>query len=132
VIRAVDDPLMMQRLLPVGMHQWPALSKPPSSKEPSAGNEFVMAAVRREIWYEGHVQGVGFRYTVAGVAQRYAVEGYVRNLPDGRVHLVCEGDGDDVAEFLEEVAERMDAVIRDTREDQRPATGEFSGFDIRY
>ena len=44
------------------------------------------------IFYSGHVQGVGFRYTVKSVAAGFEVNGTVRNLPDGRVELVAEGD----------------------------------------
>ena len=39
----------------------------------------------------GRVQGVGFRYTVRSLAVGFDVTGFVRNLPDGRVHLVVEG-----------------------------------------
>lgn len=85
----------------------------------------------REVWYAGHVQGVGFRYTVLGLARRTAVTGYVRNLPDGRVHLVVEGDVQELDQFLETVAERMQGYIRDTLQDRRPATGQFRGFELR-
>ncbi len=44
-----------------------------------------------EIFYSGHVQGVGFRYTAKSVATGYEIAGVVRNLPDGRVELVAEG-----------------------------------------
>ena len=90
-----------------------------------------MANLRREIWYQGHVQGVGFRYSVAQIARRYPVTGFVRNLPDGRVHLVCEGLDVDVGQFVAEVAEKMQVFIRDTQEDSRPGTGQFSRFEIR-
>ena len=48
-------------------------------------------AEQREVYYSGRVQGVGFRYTVRSLASRMAVTGFVKNLPDGRVHLVVEG-----------------------------------------
>lgn len=41
--------------------------------------------------YEGHVQGVGFRYMVCRVAEGFPVTGYVRNEWDGSVRLVVEG-----------------------------------------
>ncbi len=80
----------------------------------------------REVWYSGHVQGVGFRYTVLGLARRSDVTGYVRNLPDGRVHLVVEGDVHELDAFLEALAERMQGYIRETLTDRRPATGAVS------
>lgn len=52
-----------------------------------------MTAVRRQVRvrYEGDVQGVGFRYTVQGLANRLGVTGGVENLNDGTVRLVAEG-----------------------------------------
>ncbi len=41
--------------------------------------------------YEGEVQGVGFRYTVLGLANQLGVTGGVENLNDGAVQLVAEG-----------------------------------------
>ena len=46
---------------------------------------------QREVYYQGRVQGVGFRYAVRSLARRFAVDGFVRNLSDGRVELVAEG-----------------------------------------
>ncbi|MGD0088020.1 MAG: acylphosphatase, partial [Verrucomicrobiota bacterium] len=44
-----------------------------------------MKRCRMHIFYSGHVQGVGFRYTTKTVATGFEVTGTVRNLPDGRV-----------------------------------------------
>ena len=62
---------------------------------------------RRRVLYSGHVQGVGFRYTTRGIAQGYAVTGFVRNLSDGRVELVAEGNPAIVEAFLNEVARAL-------------------------
>ncbi len=87
---------------------------------------------RREIWYAGHVQGVGFRYTTVRLARQFQVTGFVRNLPDGRVHLVVEGDATELARFLEEIVGQMGPFIRDTQQDCRAATGQFQSFEIRH
>jgi acylphosphatase len=87
---------------------------------------------RRTVYYSGHVQGVGFRYTTHSIAGNHKVSGYVRNLPDGRVELVAEGAPRDIRGFLEEVRERFGSFIRDERADTGPATGEFSRFDIHH
>jgi len=58
-----------------------------------------MNRCRLHIWYTGHVQGVGFRYSVRSVAQGYEVSGLVRNLLDGRVELVAEGARDELDAF---------------------------------
>jgi acylphosphatase len=90
------------------------------------------AAQRRTVQYSGRVQGVGFRYTAQSIAHRYAVSGYVRNQPDGRVELVAEGKAHELDAFLSEVRERFFGNIRDERADVQPATGEFTSFDIRH
>jgi len=87
---------------------------------------------RRVVHYRGHVQGVGFRYTAQAIAGRYDVSGFARNLPDGRVELVAEGEKHELVAFLDDVRERMIRHIRDERVDTQPATGEFTGFEIRY
>ena len=52
-----------------------------------------MALTACRIFYEGGVQGVGFRYTVKQIASGYDVAGWVRNLPDGRVELQAQRRG---------------------------------------
>lgn len=48
--------------------------------------------IARRFYVSGRVQGVGFRYHVHDVARHEGVTGYVRNLPDGRVEALVEGD----------------------------------------
>lgn len=90
------------------------------------------ASQRCQVFYSGHVQGVGFRYSTSRIAGRFAVTGFVRNLPDGRVELVAEGASEEVTAFLNEVTERMGHYIRSTAVDRRAATGEFHDFTIRH
>lgn len=58
-----------------------------------------------QVFYEGRVQGVGFRYTARRLAAGYDVAGYVRNLADGRVELVASGDVGEVDAFLSALRE---------------------------
>jgi acylphosphatase len=82
--------------------------------------------VCRHVYYTGRVQGVGFRYTAAGVARGYSVAGFVRNLPDGRVELVAEGEDTEVSGFLEAVRDRMNGLIEGLSvQDEAP-----QGFDV--
>lgn len=67
--------------------------------------------IRKHVWYSGHVQGVGFRYTAHRLAQRYGVAGFVRNLRDGRVELVAEGEPSQVDAFLDAVQQAMSGYI---------------------
>jgi acylphosphatase len=87
---------------------------------------------RRTVYFTGHVQGVGFRYTARSIARGYDVSGLVRNLPDGRVELVAEGKPHEVVAFLGEVRDRFFNHIRNERSDVQPATGEFTGFEIQH
>ncbi len=63
--------------------------------------------IRIRTLYSGRVQGVGFRYTTAEVAKRHPVFGQVRNLSDGRVELVAEGQDRDIKRFLRDVIETV-------------------------
>lgn len=87
---------------------------------------------RREVHYCGLVQGVGFRYTVRRIACRFRVTGYVRNLPDGRVHLVAEGPSEELDGFLASVRTAMDRYIDRADQIAGPATGQFRHFEIRF
>jgi len=83
------------------------------------------------IFYSGHVQGVGFRFTVRRVATGFEVTGVVRNLPDGRVELVAEGERTELEAFRAAIPDAgLAACIR--HEDARwsEARGEFRGFEI--
>jgi acylphosphatase len=61
--------------------------------------------IARQVFYEGRVQGVGFRFTCKQLARGYEVVGWVRNLPDGRVELQCSGERAEVEGFLAAIAE---------------------------
>jgi acylphosphatase len=81
--------------------------------------------------FEGRVQGVGFRFTTMSVASGFKVTGFVRNLPDGDVELVAEGEEAEVSAFLDGL--RRSHVFRYvTRErlNWREATGSFRSFDV--
>ncbi len=51
-----------------------------------------MESIRAHVTISGRVQGVGFRFTTQDVALVYGLAGWVRNLPDGQVEAVFEGD----------------------------------------
>jgi len=87
---------------------------------------------RREVYYQGMVQGVGFRFTARQLAGRFAVTGYVQNLADGRVLLVAEGDAEEVERFLGSVRMKLGQYITQTGESLSRASGEFERFDIRF
>ncbi len=65
-------------------------------------------------WFEGRVQGVGFRYQTSRLARGFEVTGEVENLSDGRVHLFAEGAEAEVRGFVEEVGRELASYIRGT------------------
>ncbi|NJP10778.1 MAG: acylphosphatase [Leptolyngbyaceae cyanobacterium RU_5_1] len=51
-----------------------------------------MELIRAHVLISGRVQGVGYRFSTQDVASVYGLAGWVRNLPDGSVEAVFEGD----------------------------------------
>lgn len=91
-----------------------------------------MAAARKHVHIAGRVQGVFFRASAAREAERLGLGGWVRNLPDGRVEAVVEGDEAAVAAWLAWAhrgppharVDRLDAVDEEPR-------GEAKEFRVR-
>lgn len=91
-----------------------------------------MSSVHHEaVFFSGHVQGVGFRYSVLQVAKGFEVTGFVSNLADGRVQLEVEGQAEDVTQFIEAVQEKMHGYIRKVERASRKRPAQFSGFTIK-
>jgi acylphosphatase len=85
----------------------------------------------RQVYYEGRVQGVGFRYTVKGIANGYDVVGTVRNLPDGRVELYAAGEREEVEAFLTAIEEsELKSHLRGVERHVVEATPGTRGFQI--
>lgn len=91
-----------------------------------------MADVHHEtVFFSGHVQGVGFRYSVLQIAREFDVAGFVCNLADGRVQLEVEGSQRDIDSFVDAVQEKMHGYIRKMERSARKRTAQFSGFVIK-
>ena len=91
----------------------------------------VMKRGRMHVVYSGHVQGVGFRYTVRSTAAGFEVTGTVRNLLDGRVELVAEGPIEELEAFRTAVRESgLNRLIRTEDVSWSEVAGEFRGFEI--
>jgi acylphosphatase len=84
---------------------------------------------RARIVVSGRVQGVGFRQAAVEAAERLGVTGWVRNLPDGRVEALAEGDQAAV-ENLVAWCKRgpRPARVDEARVSWEPHRGEFTDF----
>jgi acylphosphatase len=87
---------------------------------------------RAHVFVSGRVQGVFFRQKTKQQAESFGVTGWVRNLPDGRVEAVFEGD-EEAVKALVEYCHHGPSYARVTNidaswEDYR---GEFSDFKMR-
>ncbi len=86
---------------------------------------------RIHVLYTGRVQGVGFRYQAKSAAAGFEVTGIVRNLPDGRVELIAEGDQTELEEFRQAIRDSgVGPMIRSEVVEWSTATREFRGFEI--
>ncbi len=87
--------------------------------------------IGRQVFYEGRVQGIGFRYTCKQLARGYEVVGWVRNLLDGRVELQCSGTVDEVEAFLEAITEsELKSHIKSVTTAPIPPLSDARGFEI--
>lgn len=88
---------------------------------------------RLQASFSGTVQGVGFRYTTERIARHFEVTGYVRNLSNGNVELVAEGEEAVLKDFLKAIREGpMNHYIRDIEVDWSEPVGNYKEFGIAY
>jgi acylphosphatase len=86
-----------------------------------------------QVFYEGNVQGVGFRWSVQDVAKGFDVTGWVRNLPDGRVEMQVSGAESEVRAFLEAIKQsELRGLIRKQSESALAEAVKARGFEIRH
>lgn len=81
--------------------------------------------------YSGRVQGVGFRACTLRVAREFEVAGWVRNLADGRVQVVVEGEPTTVNAFLSRVSDVLSGHIRSTERSEQYVVPTLRDFVIR-
>lgn len=89
--------------------------------------------VRAHIIISGLVQGVCYRWFAQKEAGILGLTGYVKNLYDGRVEVVVEGEVGLIEEYLRELKTGpINADVRNINVEWQDYIGEFSGFSIRY
>lgn len=87
---------------------------------------------RMHALFKGKVQGVGFRFSAVECALHKDLTGWVKNLDDGSVEIVAEGEHDRLEKFLAELNKLFARNIRDTDVQWAEATDEFSEFGWRF
>lgn len=92
----------------------------------------MAARTRAHVFVSGKVQGVYFRATTRKTAERHGVDGWVRNLDDGRVEAVFEGPEDDVERLVDFCHEGSDAARVDDVDVSYEDPQDAGDFRIRY
>ena len=92
-----------------------------------------MSRVRAKLLAKGIVQGVNFRYYTRREALRLNVTGWVRNLPDGSVAAVLEGEEEDVEALIRWCRQGPpSAEVKELIAQPEEYRGEFESFSIRF
>jgi acylphosphatase len=88
---------------------------------------------RAHVFVAGRVQGVFFRSATKHIADRYDVKGWIRNLPDGRVEAVFEGEKEAVQKLIEFCKHGpSSAGVTNVDLTWENYTGEFESFKMKY
>ena len=93
----------------------------------------VNQKMQRYILISGVVQGVGFRHFTRQNAMRLGVHGYAKNLPNGKVEVVAEGDKATLDEFVKILWKGPPASrVEEVKVEARPHSGEYTSFGVKY
>lgn len=91
-----------------------------------------MKKIRESIIFYGRVQGVGFRYKLGYLAEKYSVTGWARNEYDGSVSTELQGLEEDIDKILQALYNDRYIEIDDIRKRSLPVDEEEYGFGVRY
>ena len=88
----------------------------------------------KHVFYTGHVQGVGFRYSTKRIASGFDVTGWVKNLPDGRVEMMAQSfEADELEAFLEDIQQSsLGSHIKEREDKAVAAQPGLRGFNIAH
>jgi acylphosphatase len=99
----------------------------------SGGERPVKMNTRVHVFVRGTVQGVFFRSETRNEAKKRNVRGWVRNLPDGSVEALFEGEATNVKALVKFCGHGpKDAIVTDTEVWWEDYKGEFDRFEMRY
>ena len=111
-------------------------SMPLSSPGPMKAD--MPPAIRKRLIVSGNVQEAGYRVLVKSIARSLGITGFVRNLLDETVEIVCEAEPKTLAKFIKSIdrkgdpASPMDLDVKVIKETPAQAEGEFITFKLEY
>jgi acylphosphatase len=111
------------------------MRKAPSERRGCFGvkNKPLVITHRAHVFYSGRVQGVGFRYTAEKLAMDLGLVGWVKNLPDNRVELVCEGPKRKIELLLKRIQESgLGPYIQKTNCAWEKPSHQFKDFGVEF
>jgi len=88
--------------------------------------------VARRIIFIGRVQGVGFRFTAHRMAGRHDLTGFVRNLRDGTVEMLAQGNSEDIDACVRDIDDYLSGHIRQTKVEDVPPDPNRTDFKITF
>ncbi|MBN2456567.1 MAG: acylphosphatase [Sedimentisphaerales bacterium] len=91
-----------------------------------------MSKTAKHIVFSGRVQGVGFRFTVLNVANRYGLTGQVRNMPDGSVEMVAQGRQEDIDNCIKDIQSSFIGYISQTHIENIESHTSYKDFQITF
>jgi acylphosphatase len=102
-----------------------------SSPSPfSTGNSQNSKILRIHVWISGQVQGVGYRLSTLSEARQRDLQGWVKNLPDGRVEAVFEGTPKNIEDIIKWCRHGPPTAIPETVEIEFEEVEGLQGFEI--
>lgn len=84
-----------------------------------------------QAYLEGKVQGVGMRFFIQQLAKHLGLKGYVRNLPDGRVYLIAEGEKANLNKMIKEIKDSPRGKVNNVSVKWHSPESKFETFEIR-
>ncbi len=92
-----------------------------------------MSKQQLRAWVQGRVQGVNFRATTTQRANTLNLTGYVKNLPDGRVEVLAEGEEPNLRQLVDFLHEGPPAAsVSDVTTEWQAPSGDYRTFKVEY
>lgn len=89
--------------------------------------------MKKHIFISGRVQGVGFRHFTKTNARSLRVKGWVRNLSDGRVEALFQGDEQLVDQLIEKCKKGpRSAYVRSIEVEEEHGDESYTSFDVKF